>query len=263
MYFSFLMPNSKMTQGLRMAFLKARIKKVKKTRKDILSPPVIAARSRYIAVTFLFFAFIFKLNFNLIPHVSNPIPLICYFLIISLVAVCLAAMISVLMMRLDFISKRKEVPESLKTIVALILLRYWYPKEKERQDHELQGREPVPTPSEKRPFSSPKTTMGKSMQTTMDVIQTQLINCRKHRRGSRGGESILHGSKGGDHLPNGGHHSQFLLFHVVFCGVLDFHRSDYYNCVRWERFLKSLRFFFSFTQLFIVDNSLKINFHSY
>ncbi|XP_048759422.1 neuronal acetylcholine receptor subunit beta-3-like [Ostrea edulis] len=161
MYFSFLMPNSKMTQGLRMTFLKARIKNVKKTRKDILSPPVIATRSRYIAVAFLFFAFIFKLNFYLIPHVSNPIPLICYFLIISLVAVGLAAIISVLVMRLDFKPKRQEVPERLKTIIAFILLRYWYPKEKERrEERELQGRQPVQTAGEKRPLTAESTGEG-------------------------------------------------------------------------------------------------------
>lgn len=101
-----------------------------------LMPVDDGERVGYIITAFLTFAFFLDMISSNLPHTSNPMALVVYFLTVMVYLSSASTVVTILTLRIY--DKSTEVPKWLKVIVAIILARYCCPK-KQLSDEEMAG----------------------------------------------------------------------------------------------------------------------------
>ncbi|XP_061175590.1 acetylcholine receptor subunit alpha-like [Saccostrea echinata] len=101
-----------------------------------LMPVDDGERVGYIITAFLTFAFFLDMISSNLPHTSNPMALVVYFLTVMVYLSSASTIVTIMTLRIY--DKSTEVPRWLKIIVAIILARYCFPK-KQVSDEEMAG----------------------------------------------------------------------------------------------------------------------------
>lgn len=101
-----------------------------------LMPVDDGERVGYIITAFLTFAFFLDMISSNLPHTSNPMALVVYFLTVMVYLSSASTVVTILTLRIY--DKSTEVPKWLKVAVAIILARYCCPK-KQLSDEEMAG----------------------------------------------------------------------------------------------------------------------------
>ena len=101
-----------------------------------LMPVDDGERVGYIITAFLTFAFFLDMISSNLPHTSNPMALVVYYLTIMVYLSSASTIVTIFTLRIY--DKSTEVPKWLKVLVAVILARYCCPK-KQLSDEEMAG----------------------------------------------------------------------------------------------------------------------------
>ena len=102
-----------------------------------LMPIDCGERIGYIITAFLTFAFFLDMIGSSLPHTSNPMAMICYYLMIMLYLSSVSILVTIFTMRIYDKPADDPVPAWLRRVIAVLMCRFCCPKEIEDEEDDV------------------------------------------------------------------------------------------------------------------------------